>query len=114
MRVLLDECVNPRLRRAFDQHEVITVAEANWLALSDNELLTLAQGRFDAFVTLDQGFAHQHNLLRLSFGIVILHVPKNSLRFYEPMFQDIVDAVETVKPGEAVHVFSAEVQRRRV
>ena len=65
MRVLLDECVNPRLRRAFSGHEVTTVAEANWLTLPDNELLALAQGNFDVFITLDQGFAHQHNLQRL-------------------------------------------------
>ena len=28
MRILLDECVNPRLRQAFPDHEVLTVAEA--------------------------------------------------------------------------------------
>ena len=59
MRVLLDECVNPRLRQAFREHHITTVAEANWLAFSDNELLALADGRFDVFVTLDQGFEYQ-------------------------------------------------------
>jgi predicted nuclease of predicted toxin-antitoxin system len=89
MRVLLDECVNPCLERAFTQHEVTTVSEANWLSLRDNELLRLAHDRFDTFVTLDQGFEHQHNLRNLRLGIVILHVPRNTLRFYEPMFAEI-------------------------
>jgi predicted nuclease of predicted toxin-antitoxin system len=114
MRILLDECVNPRLSRAFKQHEVTTVAQANWLALPDNELLKLAQGRCDAFVTLEQGFAHQHDLRKLSFGIVILHVPQNTLRFYEPIFASIVNAVETVRPGQALHVFSPEMSRQPV
>ena len=104
MRVLLDECVNPRLRRAFAAHEVVTVSEAEWLTLPDNELLTLAQGNFDVFVTIDNGFAYQHNLQRLSFGIVIVHAPANTLEFYEPMFDEIRQAAETVKPGEVIHV----------
>ena len=81
MRVLLDECVNPRLRQAFMGHEVTTVAEANWLTLPDSDLLNLAQGNFDVFVTIDNGFAHQHNLRKLSFGIVIVHVLANTLAF---------------------------------
>ena len=62
-------------------HEVTTVAEANWLTLPDSELLNLAQGNFDVFVTIDNGFAHQHNLRKLSFGIVIVHVLANTLAF---------------------------------
>lgn len=114
MRLLLDECVNPRLRRAFKEHEVTTVTEANWRGLSDNELLSFAQGRFDAFVTLDQGFEHQHDFRKLSFGIVVLHVPRNTLRFYESIFADILRAVENVKAGKVVHVFSPEGKRKLV
>ena len=62
-------------------HEVTTVAEANWLTLPDSDLLNLAQGNFDVFVTNDNGFAHQHNLRKLSFGIVIVHVLANTLAF---------------------------------
>ena len=104
MRVLLDECVNPRLRRAFAEHEVVTVAEAEWLTLPDNELLALAQGNFDVFVTIDNGFAYQHNLRRLSFGIVIVHAPANTMEFYEPIFDQIRQAAEAVNPGEVIHV----------
>ena len=104
MRVLLDECVNPRLRRAFLGHEVVTVAEANWLTLPDNELLELAQRNFDVFVTIDKGFAYQHNLQKLSFGIVIVHVAANTLEFYEPILDQILQAAERVRPREVIHV----------
>lgn len=62
------------------------------------------QGRFDVFVTLDQGFAHQQNLANCSFGIVILHVRKNTLEFYEPIFNLILTAAEAVDAGRIVHV----------
>jgi hypothetical protein len=30
-------------------------------------------------VTIDKGFEHEHNLKKLSFGIVIVHVPRNRM-----------------------------------
>ena len=68
MRILLDECVNPRLRQAFPDHEVLTVAEATSRALPDAELIAHAQGRCDVLVTADKGFEHEHNLRNLRSG----------------------------------------------
>ena len=79
MRILLDECVNPRVREAFPEHDVVTVEEAEWRTLPDNEMMIHAQGQFDAFVTIDRGFEFEHNLKKLTFGIVIVHVEKNRL-----------------------------------
>lgn len=104
MRILLDECVNPRLRQAFPDHEVLTVAEAKWRALPDAELITHAQGRCDVLVTTDQGFEYEHNLNKLSFGIVIVHVKRNRMEFYRPLFPALLDAVGRVKAGDVVHV----------
>jgi Domain of unknown function (DUF5615) len=59
-------------------HEVTTVAEAEWLGLSDSELLTRAQKRFDVLITIDQGFAHQQNLPKFSIAVVVLQVTKMS------------------------------------
>ena len=104
MRILLDECVNPRVRAAFPGHEVLTVTAAGWSALEDGELLRLARGRFDVFLTIDRGIEHQQNVAVLSFGIVIVHVAKNRLAYYEPLFQQMRNAVETVRAGEVIHV----------
>ncbi len=40
----------------------------------------------DVFVTADRGFEHEHDLKSLSFGIVILHVARNKIVFYRPLF----------------------------
>ena len=104
MRILLDECVNPRLRQAFPDHDVLTVAEAKWRTLPDAKLIAQAQGQCDALVTTDKGFEHEHNLKRLNFGIIIVHVKRNRMEYYRPLFAALVDAVERVKAGEVVHV----------
>jgi hypothetical protein len=104
VRILIDECVHPRVREAFPTHEVLTVAEAQWRNLPDNQLIALIQGRFDVFVTIDRGFEFEHNLKKLTFGIVIAHVPKNRLEYYRPLFADLVAAVENVGAGEVKHV----------
>jgi predicted nuclease of predicted toxin-antitoxin system len=104
VRILLDECVNPRLRQAFHNHEVLTVAEARWRALPDAKLIVQAQGQCEVLVTIDKGFEHEHNLKKLSFGIVIVHVLRNRMEYYRPLFQSLVEAVERVKPGQVIHV----------
>ena len=104
MRILLDECVNPRVRQAFPDHEVLTVAEAEWRTLPDTELTEHAQGRFDVLVTIDRGFEFEHNLAKLTFGIVIVHVTKNRIEYYRPIFTALVAAVARVKAGEVIHV----------
>lgn len=58
----------------------------------------------DAFVTIDRGFEHEHNLKKLTFGIIIIHVPKNRMEFYRPLFPALLDAVEGIKAGEIIHV----------
>ncbi len=104
MRILLDECVNPRVRQAFPNHEVLTVAEAQWRTLPDAKLISHAQGQFEVFVTIDKGFEFEVNLKKLSFGIVVVHVKRNRIEYYRPIFSILVDAAERVKPGEVVHV----------
>jgi len=104
VRILLDECVNPRLRKAFPDHTVLTIAEAKWRAVPDAELITRAQGRCDVLVTTDKGFEYEHNLGKLSFGIVIVHVQRNRMEFYGPLIPALLDAIQRVRAGEVVHI----------
>ena len=65
MRVLLDECVNPRLKEAFPGHEVKTTAEQGWKGLRNGELLARAEREFEVFLTIDRNIEYQQNLRRL-------------------------------------------------
>jgi hypothetical protein len=105
VRIILDECVNPRVRRLLEaRHSVFTVLELGWGGLPDKTVLERLQGRCDTFVTIDRGFEHEHNLSSLGFGIVIVYVPRNRMRYYEAVRERILQAVSSVRPGEVLHV----------
>jgi hypothetical protein len=105
VRLVLDECVNPRVGRLLEaDHTVFTVLGLGWGGLPDNILVERLRGQCDVFLTIDQGFEHQHNLSLLGFGIVVVHVPRNRLARYEAIREKMSFAVSSVKPGEVIHV----------
>ena len=63
VRIVLDECLNPRVQHLFEaDHTILTVLGLGWGGLPDNVLVNRLQGRCEAFLTIDLGFAHQHHL----------------------------------------------------
>jgi hypothetical protein len=104
MRIFLDACIDPKAAAVFEGHQVTTAFEAGWHQLKDHRLLPLLQGNFDVLVTIDGGFEYEHNLKRLSLGIVIAHVARNKVAFYRDLAPELLSAVERVKPGEVIHV----------
>lgn len=107
MRILLDECVNPRVRMAFPDHEVRTVIEMGWRGATNGRLLTLAEAnRFDVFVTLDQNLCHQQNVAARRLGFIVVRVPDNNIKFYRPLFSRLNTAAETTKAGEVAYISS--------
>src|SRR6266850_5035107 len=72
MRVLLDECLPRRLTRELVGHDVTTVPEAGWSGKKNGELLGLASGLYDAFITIDSIPVYQQRVVGLSFGIIVL------------------------------------------
>ena len=63
----------------------------------------------DVFITADLGFEHEHNLKSLPFGIVIVHVTRNKITFYRPVFLQLLNAVATIRASEVVHVYGPAV-----
>ena len=108
MRVLLDECVNPRVKSAFPDHEVQTVQGMGWGGITNGKLVDLAQQSFDVFVTVDENLEHQQNLAKFTLGLVIVAVPDNHIKFFIPPFPDLRKAVESVGPGRVIHIVHPE------
>src|SRR5258708_36887018 len=96
MRILIDECVDPRVKQLFGDHTIATVHERGWDSLEDGPLLMLAQNEFDVLVTIDGGLEHQQNLAKFQIGVVIVHVPKNQIFHYRVVQRELLTAV--VKP----------------
>jgi hypothetical protein len=104
MRVLIDECVDPRVKLLFSGHTVATVHEQGWDTLEDGPLLTAAQKEFDVLVTIDGGIEFQQNLSKFQIGVIIVHVPKNQLVHYRAVQNELLAAVGKARSGEAIHV----------
>jgi hypothetical protein len=102
MRVVIDASIDPRLVEAFPDHEVETLFDLGWQHLKDHVLVK--QLECDVFITADRGFEHQHDLKALSFGIVIVHVTRNKISFYRPLFPQLLKVLATIRPGHVVHV----------
>ena len=105
MRIVLDECVNPRVRRLLEaDHAVFNARELGWGGLRNRTLVERLQGHCEVFLTIDRGFEHEHNLSSLNFGIVIVRLARNRIAYYEAIRERIKQAVSSVRPGEVVHV----------
>ena len=84
MRILLDECLPRRLRDELPEHDVRTVPDCGWQGKTNGDLLSLAAGTFDAFVTVDAGIEHQQNLSSLAIGVVAPQAPSNRIEDLRP------------------------------
>ena len=102
MRVVIDACIDPRLVEAFPEHDVQTLFDLGWHQMKDHVLVTRLE--CDVFITADKGFEHEHDLKSLSFGIIIVHVPRNKISFYRPLFPLLQTAVAAIGGGEVIHL----------
>ena len=78
MRLLLDECVPKRLKRELPGHDARTVQDLGWAGIKNGALLKLANGQFDALLTVDQGIEYQQNLSGLSISVVVMMAPSTT------------------------------------
>jgi hypothetical protein len=56
--VLLDECLPRRLKRELVGHDARTAPEMGWASKGNGELLALAVGRFEIFLTADRNLSY--------------------------------------------------------
>ena len=106
MRILLDECVDWRLSRDIVGHDVKTARQMGWSTIKNGELLALASQQFDAFVTVDRNLSFQQNLVSFSVAVIVLRARTNRLADLRLLIPDLLAAIETAKPGIAMHIGS--------
>jgi predicted nuclease of predicted toxin-antitoxin system len=88
-------------------HESLTVQEAGWSGKENGELLALAEAEFDVLVTLDTNLRYQQNLTGRRIAILVLLGRSNRLGHLSRYFPACVEALETIKPGDIIHVGTA-------
>ncbi|MFM8358132.1 MAG: DUF5615 family PIN-like protein, partial [Verrucomicrobiota bacterium] len=78
MRILLDECVPWLMCRLLTGHECTTAQKQGWGGVKNGDLIRLAEGEFDLFITSDQNLRYQQNLVGRRLPILVLST--NDLR----------------------------------
>jgi hypothetical protein len=108
VRVILDECPARRLGLELRGHVVLTVPQAGLAGMTNGELLARIQGRYDAFVTIDQNLVVQQTTTNLSIGVVVLRAPSNKLDDLKPLVPQILAALSSLQPGQIMVVPSPQ------
>lgn len=98
MKILLDECVPLPLRDILDRYTCRTAPQMGWKNIRNGELLDLAEGEFDLFITADQGVRYQQNLSGRQ--IAILKLSTNKLGLIKAAAGQIQEAVDSTGPTE--------------
>ena len=104
MKLLLDECIDRRLAKDLEGHDVKTVPQMGWAGIKNGELLTLAEKGFDVFITVDRNLAFQQNLPKFNIAVLVLHAFSNRLADLRPLAPKILSTLPTLTKGEAEHV----------
>ncbi len=105
MKILLDECLNWRLKREFQEHDVRSVQDAGWLGIENGELLTLAsQNGFEAFVTIDKQLRYQQNVKKYYLSIIVLKPRLNRIEYLLPLIPKILQQLPYMKKGEVYEI----------
>jgi hypothetical protein len=99
VRVLLDECLPRRLKHDLVGHDVRTAPELGWASKSNGELLALATGEFDVFVTADRNLSYQQDVSAFDIAIVVLVARSNSLDELRELVPQLLKAFTLAKRG---------------
>ncbi|MEK7808003.1 MAG: DUF5615 family PIN-like protein [Chloroflexota bacterium] len=106
MRLLLDECLPKKLKHEFTEHEVKTVPEMGWAGKKNGELMRLAVGQFDVFVTADQNIQYQQNLKVSEIAVIFLVAVDNRFETLKPLIPQVEEKLREIKNGDVIHVDS--------
>jgi len=105
MRLLVDECIDERLRLLFPGHECESARFAGLAGLKNGRLLEAAEeGGFDVLITADQNIPEQQNLSGRKIALVILCGPTNRLRDLELLVPAAISAIGSIRRGDVVRI----------
>jgi len=103
MKLLIDECIDERLRLLFSEYECETARFAGLAGLKNGQLLDAADvAGFDVLITVDQNIPNQHNLRRRKVSLLILCAATNRLRDLLPLVPAAKIALNSVGCGTVI------------
>jgi len=105
MKLLIEECVDERLRLLFPGHDCQTARCANLAGLKNGHLLEAAEAAgFDVLITIDQNIPEQQNLSRRRIALVILCGRTDRMKNLALLLAAAISAIGSVKAGDVVRI----------
>jgi predicted nuclease of predicted toxin-antitoxin system len=105
MRILIDECIDQRLRNYFPEHDCQTARHAGFGGLKNGELLKAAEtAKFDVLITVDRGMEFQQDLNRRNIAVIIFCTKSNRLKELLSHLPDCLLHLDSIQPGQIVRV----------
>ena len=105
MRILLDECINQKLRNHLSGHECQSARYAGFGGLKNGELLAKAEAaEFDVLLTADRGFQYEQNLSGRKIAVVIFCTKAIGLKDLLPHVPACLAGLEHIRPGQVLRV----------
>ena len=93
MRILLDNCVDRKIRSILGDYAVRTAVEVGCAELANGELLARAAEQFDLLVSSDKNIRHQHNLDELPIAVLELNTRRNRFKDFIPLQAKLAEAI---------------------
>lgn len=103
-KILLDSCVPRPFKRELRTQLTSHASEVGLQDLDDRPLLERADASYDVLITTDQNIPYQQNLSRYKLSLIILIARTNRLDDLLPLVPKVLDALESIRPGELVEV----------
>lgn len=105
MKIVLDECLDLRLRHQFPDHECVTVQYLKAKGVPDGQLLALVASAYNVLITRNSNIRHQQNLkLYPHLAVLYLTSGDGSLEETLPFLPLMQDALRKIKPGQQMQV----------
>jgi hypothetical protein len=105
MKLLVDECIDERLRLSFPIHDCVTARFAGFAGLKNGQLLDAAEAAgFDVLITVDQNIPTQQNLSCRRISLMILCAATNRLLDLMPLVPAATDALVSIGAGSVVTI----------
>jgi Domain of unknown function (DUF5615) len=104
VKLLLDECIDRRLAKELEGHDIRTVPQMSWAGIKNGALLTLAEREFNVFITVDRNLSFQQNLPNFNIAVLVLHATSNRLDDLKPLVPKILATLPTLTKGVAEHL----------
>lgn len=107
MRILIDECVNQRLRNHFPKHDVQSAQYAGLGGLKNGDLLNAAESAgFEVLLTVDRGFEYEQNLAGRRIAMVIIRTKSIALENLLALVPACLARLDSIQPGEVATITS--------